>query len=519
MKNFETRLIGLITIASGLIYLNWLITAYNASHPVFSGIFMLVALFGFISSIFLVVNNWSWDIPAEKRLGRKKPKVAVIVPTWNEPVAMVFNTLESILKQNYPTSQLTLILSDDGNDPQMQSMLFSLKNRYKAAELIYNIPPSKDSVDRVGEGKAGNLNSALMLVQNRRDVQYIETRDADDLVGDPDFLQKTLAQLEDNEKLAFVQTIKDVQTPDRDPFGNKEVLFYKSLMLSKNSAGAVFPCGSGLVWRKEAILDIGGFPTWNIVEDFQSGIDALRKGWKSMYIPIVGAIGQVAPEDIPNLYKQRGTWALDSLRFFFWGNKKGLSFRQWLHFMEPGFFYIACTVFYFQAFIPVISLYADVYPVDAHPFTYFIHIMPHILSAYLLVLSLIRRQGIRFKEIVRSFQTWFGLGPVYFSALLLAIFGGPNGKPKYKVTRKTHKFGIFFLQVLPQIMIITVTILGIVYQITNTPELLQIDYVTISWGIFYIFTLQRIVRNSWFTFRPIKYFLSIVSPNLSGSQN
>src|SRR5690606_579112 len=121
-----------------------------------------------------------------------------------------------------------------------------------------------------------------------------------------------VARLEAKEELAFVQTIKEVNTPKGDPFGNKESLFYRSLMLSKNSAKAVFPCGSGLLWRRKALDDIGGFPSWNIVEDFQSGIEALRRGWESEYIPIVGAVGQVAPEDIPNLYKQRGTWALDA---------------------------------------------------------------------------------------------------------------------------------------------------------------------------------------------------------------
>ncbi len=53
-----------------------------------------------------------------------------------------------------------------------------------------------------------------------------------------------------------------------------------------------------------------------------------------MYLPIVGAVGQHAPEDLPNVYKQRGTWALDTVRLMLWGDLRGLTLRQRAHFAE-----------------------------------------------------------------------------------------------------------------------------------------------------------------------------------------
>jgi cellulose synthase (UDP-forming) len=117
-----------------------------------------------------------------------------------------------------------------------------------------------------------------------------------------------------NPTTAYVQTIKDAKVSPGDPFGNRQTFFYKGLMFSKHASNAVFPCGSGLVWRKEQLGKIGGFPTWNLVEDLYSGYVAMQHGFKNSYLPIVGAIGQVAPEDIPNVYKQLGTWALDTFR-------------------------------------------------------------------------------------------------------------------------------------------------------------------------------------------------------------
>jgi cellulose synthase (UDP-forming) len=505
MKNLETRLVGIITIIAGANYIRWLIQSLNLDVPILSAIFLFVAIFGVASSILLVINNWGWSIPTRSRL-KKEKKVAIIIPTWKEPIGMVERTIRSVLTQNYSTKNITLILSDDSSNPQMQTMLFSLKNQFKDAKLIYNIPPKKGSGERAGEGKAGNLNSALKLVPH--DIEYIETRDADDLVGDSNFLKTTVARLEAEEKLAFVQTIKEVNTPKGDPFGNKESLFYRSLLLSKNSAKAVFPCGSGLLWRRIALDDIGGFPAWNIVEDFQSGIEALRRGWESEYIPIVGAVGQVAPEDIPNLYKQRGTWALDAFRFLFWGKKKGLNIRQWLHFIEPAFFYLTCIFFYLQAIVLIATLFSGVRPIISSPFAYFIHIFPHILSVFLVILSLIRRRGISFKDILRGFQIAFGLGPVYLKAFFFAIFWGPNKKPKYIVTRKEAQSGLFIPAVFPQLLFVFLILLGIIYTFSSGRSLLEIDFVTIGWGIFYICSLQKIVRNSWFTFKPIKSILA-----------
>lgn len=505
MRNLETRIIGIILLISGLIYISWLHTVLNLETPLFSLFVLLTAYVGFISSIFLVINNWSWSQPKPKSLSLgQEPKVAIIVPTWKEPVQMVSNTVTSILNQNFPKEKMVLIISDDDANPEMHSMIQALHKRYPMTELIYHIPEPKNSPNRVGEGKAGNLNSAMQIVNAREDIHFVETRDADDLVHDPNFLRITLAYLVTEQKLAFVQTIKDVITPKGDPFGAKQKLFYRSLMLSKNAAGAVFPCGSGLVWRKAALNDIGGFPAWNIVEDFQSGIEALRRGWKSLYVPIVGAMGQVAPEDIPNLYKQRGVWALDAMRFLFWGKKKGLSFKQLMHFIEPGFFYSAYAIYFFQAAVPILSLSTGTYPVLTDPITYFLHVTPHIIAAYLLVISLIRRQDLSLANIVRSFQIWIGLGPVYLKAFILALFWGPNKKPKYVVTRKIQKEGLFLLNVLPQLILISLAAFGMIYEISVSESFFTTDYVTILWALFYTLALGHSISISFYTFHPLK---------------
>ena len=63
----------------------------------------------------------------------------------------------------------------------------------------------------------------------------------------------------------------------------------------RHAANAVFPCGSGVVWRRSALQDIGNFPTWNLVEDLQSGVEALCRGWRGCGWPSLGLFGANEP--------------------------------------------------------------------------------------------------------------------------------------------------------------------------------------------------------------------------------
>ena len=149
-----------------------------------------------------------------------------------------------------------------------------------------------------------------------------------------------------------------------DPFDNLQPHFFRGSMLARHAANAVFPCGSGLVWRRTALEDIGGFPTWNLVEDLQSGVEALAGAGAGVYLPIRGAVGQHAPEDLPNAYKQRGTWAVDTIRLLLWGDLRGLSLRQRLHFAELGLFYLQSFATLVFLACPVLGLATGLYPLQ-----------------------------------------------------------------------------------------------------------------------------------------------------------
>ena len=275
-RQWPIRVSGALVLALMLFYVPWLFAHLDTATPWLAWPFLLANLLSAACVTLSVVNGWSTKVtPRRPIAGPDAPEVAVIIPTWGEPVPMVLRTVLSVLEQDYPRDRLHLVVSDDAHNPALAAALEGLS-------VVYHEPPPRNAPGRDGAAKVGNLNSALDMVLSRfPSVEHIETRDADDEIGTHNFLRHTVGQLEFDRRLAFVQTVKEAQVSAGDPFVNLDGQFYRCQMLSRNAANAVFPCGSGLVWRRAALEDIGGFPAWNLVEDLQSGVEALRRGWRA----------------------------------------------------------------------------------------------------------------------------------------------------------------------------------------------------------------------------------------------
>jgi cellulose synthase (UDP-forming) len=505
------RASGVLVLALTLVYVPWLFTHLALGRPWLTIPFAVATVFSAACVLVSVLNSWWSEIPTMRPLrGRRAPIVAVIIPTCGEPVPMVLRTLVSVLEQDYPSQSLAVVVSDDAHNPELEDALAGLG-------VLYHHPPPRWAPGRDGAAKAGNLNSALQFVLSRvPEVKYVETRDADDEVGSLQFLRQTVGQLEADEKLAFVQTVKEAQVSAGDPFCNFDGQFYRGQMLCRNAANAVFPCGSGLVWRRVALEDIGAFPTWNLVEDFQSGVEALRRGWRSCYLPIVGAVGQHSPEDVPNVIKQRGTWAIDTVRLMVWGDLRGLNVRQRLAFTETLLFYV--HAFTTLVYVPVTALAAvSVMPLTASPLSCLEHLLPYALVSELRLLVLNRPFGDRRRRQRRPLRAlwrvkvmWTGLAPVYVLAACKAVLGGRHRKPIYKVTRKTTEHSWYWRETLPNMVLcsmvpIALVISVVLHRLPHPVLLLCAGY----WGIIASATLAGFVIRGWFGKPPVKVPITV----------
>lgn len=497
MTNWRIQLAGIALVASAVWYTPWVLANINHSALWIGIPFVTANLLILLNVLIALVNNWSRAVPEWESVPKdEEPPIVVLIATYGEPAAMVQRTIRSILLQDWPISRLRIIVGDDSRSEECAAMVARLQREYPHAAIVYFTPPPKGSPLRHGEAKAGNLNASLgYALRLWPDTQYVETRDADDEVGTPVFMRECIGQLLSDPDVAFVQTIKEANVSRGDPFGNQERFFYYGAMLGRHAANAVFPCGSGLVWRREALLSIGGFPTWNLVEDLQSGIEALKLGWRGVYLPIVGAIAQHAPEDIPNVHKQRGTWALDTMRLMFWGKWRGLNLRQRLHFLEMGLFYLQSLSTLIIIATLIICFATGQYPITADSLSYVLHFWPLAISIEIFAATLNWPQS--YEALLRSREMWTGLAPIYAKAVILALLYGPRRKPTYRVTRKSTIVRWYWRETLFQMALIFLLLGSMIYGFLAHPSLAAFDIGSSYWVIFYVIFLAGFVRKGW----------------------
>ncbi|QEC46510.1 glycosyltransferase [Baekduia soli] len=496
---WRVKVAGLLLLLTTVLYVPWMLRSLDAHLPWLAYPFAAANLYSLLYGLVSVANAWQRRVPPRRPLpAGDEPGVAVIIPTCGESVPMILRTIVSVLGQDWPAERLTVIVSDDGHDPALEAAL-------AAYPVRYHEPPPRDAPGRDGAAKAGNLNSAVALLDAEYpDIRYIETRDADDELGSDGFLRQVVGQLEARWGLAFVQTIKEAQVSAGDPFNNRESMFYRGQMLARNAANAVFPCGSGVVWRRTALREIGDFPTWNLVEDLQSGVEALRRGWSGMYLPIVGAVGQHSPEDVPNVYKQRGTWAIDTVRLLIWGRLSGLTLRQRLHFAEMLMFYL--NAFTVLVYLPSIACSLLGYtPLAATRAGYLGHMLPLVLATevWLLVVNhpfydRRRRQRRRLRALWHVRIMWTGMAPIYMRATVQAVLGGRTRKPVYRVTRKVDDVRWHWRHTLPQTGLVLAVFAVLVYAVGHqrVPSV-SVLAGAVYWGGMNIILLTGFVTRGW----------------------
>ena len=331
--------------------------------------------------------------------------------------------------------------------------------------------------------KAGNLNNALKYSSGT----FILVLDADQVV-DPDIAGKLLGHFTDNPDLAVITTKQQFDVPAED--FNRQKMFYDHMQPGKNADNAAFSCGSGVFYRRSALKTISGFQTWNVVEDVYTTYILHQRGYRSLYIN-KGYSRGLAPLDLPTIYKQRGTWALDTLRLFFRRNPffvKGLTFKQRLHYFETCWAYLfpalAIPVLFSIMPLSIISEKDVVYPSIWYPLLRFPSLLLTLIFFY-------RQSGNRWIEI----QFWISLFPVYLYALLLALL---PVTPRYKVTAKLPRIKkVNLVQILPHLAFIFINLASLYWHIFVLEYgLNNMAVVTIIWIAFMLFWFAPLLRKA-----------------------
>ncbi|CAI3616571.1 cellulose synthase (UDP-forming) [Clostridium neonatale] len=347
------------TVVTSIIYLIWriffTIPFGEGIIALISGMYLLIVeIVGMIEEVVHYNNMTNIEYPMIPKADFSEfPDVDIFIATYNEPVELLYKTINGCINMEYPDeNKVHIYICDDSNRIEMKKL---------AEEMNINYITRTERKD----AKAGNFNNALA----KTDSPLVVTFDAD-MIPMHDFLMSTVpyfvedltnakkiekkdgkeARKNRKGKIGFIQTPQSFYNPDLFQYNlfsetripNEQDYFYRDIQISRNKSNSVIYGGTNTVISREALDEIGGFYTKVITEDFATGILIQSNGYTCYAIDEVHASG-LAPEDLKGLVKQRQRWARGCIQT---GRKLNILFRKGLNISQKLSYISAITYWY-----------------------------------------------------------------------------------------------------------------------------------------------------------------------------
>ncbi|MDH3392342.1 MAG: glycosyltransferase [Desulfobulbaceae bacterium] len=476
------QLFSIAVVLAAALYLTWCFLNVQWQYWYMSVAF-LITEFVFLV-LFLFWGNVLWakrhHRPEGPPLEKKDYSVDIFIPVFGEPIDIISKTLAAAVSITYEKKKIHVL--DDGESDEVATLCKQHKVEYIRRLTHEN-------------RKAGNLNNALTLT----DGDLILAIDADQ-VPKPEIIDRIIGYFS-IPAIGLVQTKQVFKLPHGDPWSNSDNVFYSVMLSGKDYDNAAFSCGSGVMYRRTALKTVGGFSTWNLVEDVYTSLLLHSKGWRSVYHG-EGYTEGTAPVNVVDHTRQRWQWAVDSIRIILWDNplfKKGLDGYQRMQYFHTGFHYVAFGVFLPVFFIiPIWALFTHHFILQEPLWHYITARAPYFLL-YLLSNRITTYKLHNFK----GFQAQAGLFAVFFSAFFAAL-SSKNRLPRYRVTQKgnrQYKIWPRITRCFPHLVFIIASVVAIVYGIFTIKNNHWFLIINIGWAIWTITVLSRFVALSLFTKR------------------
>lgn len=293
------RLLFLFTFIAIITYIVWrtfftLPTKYGVVS-LLCGVLLLAAE---VSSAFEAIVNYAMlsqyappelpDLPEEWY-----PEVDIFIATHNEPVDLLYTTVNGCTFLDYPDkSKVHIHLCDDNARPEMEALAKEFGVRYWG--LSNNT-----------YAKGGNLNNAM----RQTNAPLCITLDAD-MIPMHSFLMKTIPyfylpklkkdengrwvpkspeEIDPKEKVGFVQTPQGFYNPDlfqynlysEGRYPGEQDMFFREINVARSAYNAPIYAGSNTIISREALEDVDYIAVDTITEDFLTGIRIQKQGYKT----------------------------------------------------------------------------------------------------------------------------------------------------------------------------------------------------------------------------------------------
>ncbi len=281
-------------------------------------------------------------------LNEQQTSVDVFITTYGEDLEVIRRTVGAALAMR--GAHRTFVL-DDGKSDEVRDIARELGAEYVRRP------------DNSG-AKAGNVNHALSLT----DGEFFVIFDAD-FAPEPEFLVETMPYFA-TDKVAFVQTPQvygNLRSVLSRGSGYMQSVFYALIQPGKNRFNAAFCVGTNVIFRRNAIADIGGMYQESKSEDVWTSILLHERGWRSIYTAKRLAVGET-PETVEAYSKQQLRWATGAFEIFFRHNplsrRRSLTIDQRIQYLTTSTFYLNGIAPALLLLVPPLQIYFNLTPVN-----------------------------------------------------------------------------------------------------------------------------------------------------------
>lgn len=373
--------------------------------------------------------------------------VDVFITVYGEDAATIRRTV--IAAMALRGAHRTWVL-DDGRSDEVKELAASL-----GAWYIRRL---------TGHGaKAGNLNHAMSIAKG----EFFAVFDAD-FAPDPDFLVETVPFFAE-ENVAFVQTPQaygNLHTVISRGAAYMQSVFYRFVQRGRNRFNAAFCVGTNVVFRRTAIDEIGGIHTDSKSEDIWTALRLHERGWKSVYIADILAVGE-APETIEAYSKQQLRWATGGFEILLTHNplspRRRLTGDQRIQYFVTATFYLTGICPLLLLLVPPLEIFFDLRPMtlDITPWTWALYYCGFYLMQIVLAWFVVG--SFRWETLTLATVSF----PIYAKALYNVIIGRDVGWHVTGATKSRSPLNFIVPQILFFVFLALTSIVAIWRDVQN----------------------------------------------------
>lgn len=287
---------------------------YMTVSSVVAGVLLLLGMLGVILVLLAEAHEWAeahW-VTARRRSWQPRlpesdpvPKVSIHVPAYNEPAAMVIETLDALARLDYPNFEVLVVDNNTREESvwrPVEAHCAALGARFR----FFHVAPLEGF-------KAGALNFALR--HTAADACIVAVIDSDYVV-EPGWLRDLVPGFQDPQ-IGIVQGPQDYRDERQNAFKAMCYAEYRGFfhigMVTRNERNAIIQHGTMTLVRRGLLESVGGWAGWCITEDAELGLRIFEAGYEASYIPTSYGRG-LMPDTFIDFKKQRFRWAYGAMQ-------------------------------------------------------------------------------------------------------------------------------------------------------------------------------------------------------------